>query len=75
MTSLVIRLYRRRFKLVIKDGSLTRLDHKICVPILWTLEAFRESVVCLAGLWNIYSTAITERHLLQSIVLNPLYRH
>lgn len=42
MAGFVIRLLRKRVKLVLRDGSLTRPDPRICVPILWIFEAICE---------------------------------
>lgn len=72
IAGLLIRLRRRRFDLVIKDGSLTRLDHKICVPVLWTLEAIRTYV--LKGLASIDQVLIAAFSLV-NLILNVIYRH
>ena len=41
-TGFIIRIKRKRMKVIISDGQLTRPDPRLCVPILWTCVALCE---------------------------------
>ena len=45
LAGLVFRHKRGRLNLILHDGAVTRLDHRIFVPILWCCEA-----LCACGL-------------------------
>lgn len=42
LAGFAVRIRRRRTKIIIRDGQLTRPDPKILVPILWTCVAICE---------------------------------
>lgn len=40
---MVLRFKRKRLSFVIYDGAVTRIDHRVVVPLLWCAQALRES--------------------------------
>ena len=51
---LVLRYKRKRLHFVIYDGAVTRLDHRLVVPLLWCVQAMRETASPSSALSLLY---------------------